>query len=146
MYKNTISNGVAITNGLFKHKTDNIFIQLTRYTFVGLVAFLSDYSCLYLFTEILGSYYLISAPIAFLIGLLVHYFISVKWVFSKRSLDKKWLELFIYVSFGAIGLGMNEIIIWFCTEKLHFHYMVSKLFYFIVYVINFFGRKYFLFR
>jgi putative flippase GtrA len=53
-------------NKLFIQKTDNTLIQLFRYTFVGSIAFVIDFSCLYLLTDIAELHYLFSAAIAFI--------------------------------------------------------------------------------
>ncbi len=132
---------------LFKDKTDNQYIQLFRYTFVGGIAFIVDFGSLFAFTEYCNIYYLTSAALAFLLGLTTNYFLSIVWVFNRRAVDKKWLEFLIFAIIGIIGLGLNELIIWFFTEKLLFHYLISKIVSTIlVYLWNFFVRKYILFK
>ncbi|MDP3066192.1 MAG: GtrA family protein, partial [Methanobacteriaceae archaeon] len=79
-----------VTNSLdklLKDGTDNTSIQLFRYVFVGGVAFLVDFGSLYLLTEFFGIYYLTSAAIAFLLGLITNYILSISWVFNKRTLN-----------------------------------------------------------
>lgn len=122
-------------------------MQLCRYTLVGAIAFLFDYGALFLFTHYLGVHYLISAGIGFLIGLCVNYVLSIRWVFSRRSVGSKNLEILIFTLIGVAGLGLNELFIWFFTETVHFHYLVSKMVStVVVYLWNFFARKYSLFR
>ncbi|MDR3609716.1 MAG: GtrA family protein [Ignavibacteriaceae bacterium] len=128
-------------------KTNNIFIQLFRYTFVGGIAFLFDFGSLYLLTEKLHVYYLISAAGAFLAGLLVNYYLSIVWVFENRSNKSKQMEFIIFALIGIIALGFNEFFIWFFTEKIRIYYLYSKLIStIIVYLWNFFIRKLVLFR
>lgn len=132
---------------LLKNQTDNTLIQLFRYTFVGGVAFIVDFSLLFIFTDFFGIYYLISAALAFLLGLTTNYILSIVWVFNKRTLKNRWLEFGIFSSIGIIGLGFNEFIIWFFTEHVHFHYLQSKIVSTVfVYLWNFFARKFILFR
>jgi putative flippase GtrA len=127
-------------------KTDHPGIQFLRYVAVGGAGFAVDYSALFLLTEWGGLHYLLSAPPAFLAGMVVHYALSVSWVFCRRSLSHRGAEFLIYASFGILGLGLNEAIIWFLTERFSMHYMVSKPFYLIVYVLLFLARKLLLFR
>ena len=48
---------------------------------------------------------------------------------------------------GIVGLGLNEVIIWFVREKIHFHYMIAKTISAgIVLIWNFGARKFVLFR
>lgn len=136
-----------IIEKLLKNRTDNTFIQLFRYTFVGGVAFIVDFTSLFIFTEFLGIYYLISAAIAFLLGLTTNYILSIVWVFSKRTFRSKRFEFGIFALIGIIGLGFNELFIWSFTEHIHFHYLLSKIISTVfVYLWNFFARKYTLFR
>lgn len=131
---------------LFRTSTDNTLIQLFRYTFVGGTAFLADFFTLYMLTEYAGVHYLVSAGIAFILGSIVNYLLSVIWVFNVRRFRSRTIEIIFFVSIGAIGLGLNELFIWFFTEIVMFFYLISKLISTaIVYFWNFFARKYFLY-
>ncbi len=132
---------------LFKKRTDNTLIQLFRYTFVGGAAFMVDFTTLFILTEFFKVYYLISAGIAFLFGVIVNYSLSISWIFNTRRFKNKWIEFGIFAFVGVVGLGLNEIFIWFFTEHVHFYYLISKLVSTaFVYLWNFFARKYILFR
>ncbi len=132
---------------LIKGSTNNILIQLFRYTFVGGTAFVFDFGALYILTEYLDVYYLISAATAFLLGLTINYFLSIIWVFEKRSIKSKYMEFFIFTVIGIVGLLLNEIIIWFFTEIVNTHYLNSKIIStFLIYLWNFYARKFMLFR
>jgi putative flippase GtrA len=127
---------------LLFNKTDSTLIQLFRYTFVGGIAFSIDFGSLFALTEFLNIYYLVSAAIAFLLGLTTNYSLSVLWVFDKRSVRSRWVEYGIFGFIGLIGLGLNELFIWFFTEDVHFHYLISKIIStVVVYFWNFFARK-----
>jgi putative flippase GtrA len=132
---------------LLTRQIDNTLIQFFRYIFVGGIAFIVDFSLLFIFTDIFNIYYLISAALAFLIGTIVNYILSIYWVFDKRSLKNKSFEFGIFALIGFIGLGLNELIIWFFTEQIHFHYLVSKIISaWFVLLWNFSARKFLLFR
>ncbi len=131
----------------FIEKTDNTLIQLFRYTFVGGIAFIVDFSCLYILTDFAGFHYLYSAAIAFIFGLVVNYILSILWVFKNRTVNKKIIEIIIFAVIGIIGLGLNEVIIWFFTDKISIYYLYSKLISTaIVYFWNFLARKYILYN
>lgn len=130
----------------FFEDPNNTFVQLLRYTFVGGIAFVVDFGLLFLLTDFFNVHYLISAGISFISGLLLNYYLSIKWVFTVRIIEKKWLELLFFSLIGLIGLGLNEIFLWLFTDILLFHYLISKLITsFIVYFWNFFARKFLLF-
>lgn len=130
---------------LFVYKTNNLLIQLIRYTIVGGLAFIVDFGLLFLLTEYFGLYYILSATCSFLAGLLVNYYISTAWVFES-TIKSKQLEFTLFSLIGVVGLGLNDLLIWTFTEKFHIYYMLSKLITAIlVYLWNFLGRKYLVF-
>ncbi len=127
-------------------QTDNIFVQLFRYTFVGGIAFIVDFTSLFVLTGFLGIHYLISAMVAFLLGLTTNYLLSITWVFNKRTLNNRLHEIIIFAVIGAVGLGLNEFFIWFFTEKMSVHYLGSKVISTVfVYLWNFLARRFVLF-
>lgn len=116
--------------------------QLIRYGFVGGVAFVADYCSLYAFTEWCGIQYLVSAALAFVIGLTVNYILSNLIVFTTHRLENRWLEFAVFAIIGVIGLGLNELIMYCATDMLGLHYMISKLISTaLVFFWNFFARK-----
>lgn len=132
---------------LLKTKTDNTLIQLFRYTFVGGIAFIFDFGSLFILTEYFNVYYLISAALAFLLGLTINYVLSIIWVFDKRAIKSKYIEFVIFTLIGIVGLALNELLMWSFTEILNTHYLFSKLLTTaLVYMWNFSIRKFILFR
>jgi putative flippase GtrA len=132
---------------LIKNQTDSTHIQFFRYIFVGGAAFIVDFVSLFIFTDIFGVYYLISAAIAFILGLVANYALSINWVFNKRTLENRWSEFTIFAVIGIIGLGLNELIIWLFTDYVGLYYLISKIIAAALILFwNFFARKFTLFR
>ena len=132
---------------LFKKPTSNIFIQLFRYTFVGGFAFIVDFALLFVLTEYAGIHYLVSAAIALTAGLIINYLLSIVWVFDKRRVVNKSVEFTLFAAIGVVGLGLNELFIWVFTEFAGLYYLFSKIVSTaIVYLWNFFSRKFTLFN
>jgi putative flippase GtrA len=127
--------------------TGSLLQQFSRYLVVGGLAFVIDFGLLYLLTEFAGLHYLISAAIAFLFGLLTNYCLSRLWVFDRRTMENVAMEFVIFAVIGIVGLGLNEVILWFVREKIHFHYMLAKAVSTgILLIWNFGARKSVLFR
>ncbi len=125
---------------------DKTIIQFFKYLLIGGSAFLIDYSLLWILTERFNFFYLISSAISFICGLIFNYLLSVRWVFDKRKLRNKKLEFLFFSVIGIAGLSINQLSIWFFTEKLKIFYMYSKLLSSaIVLLWNFGARKFFLF-
>lgn len=119
--------------------------QLLRFGLVGGLAFLLDYSILYICTEFVGIHYLISAFISYSLSTVFNYIASVYWVFDTNKTKSKGQTFFIFITFSLIGLGLNEILMWLGVDCLHIHYMFVKIgATAIVMVFNFITRKIFL--
>ncbi len=130
-------------DALLKKDTDNIFIQFFRYLFVGGFAFIVDFSLLYIFSDICGIYYLVSAVISFIISLIVNYLISTYWVFNKNQMENRLLEFGVFSLIGVVGLVFTEIILYTCTDIIGLYYLISKIIATaIVMFWNFLARRY----
>ena len=129
-------------NRLFKQSTDNIFIQLFRYVFVGGSAFIVDFFFLYFFSDICGIYYLISAVLSFIISVMVNYLLSTKWVFNQDNIDNKILEFNLFILISAVGLLFTEILLYFFTDILNIYYLISKIIAAVIVLFwNFLARR-----
>lgn len=134
-------------NKLFVVPTVNVYLQLFRYGFVGGIAFVVDYGTLFVLTHYLAVPYLVSAAIAFILGLATNYVFSISWVFRKNCTMERWQEFLFFAVIGVVGLILNELIMYVSTELLQIHYMFSKLISTaIVFFWNFLARKFLLFN
>ena len=125
---------------------NKLSIQLLKYALVGGIAFLLDFSMLYVLTDYLHIYYILSATVAFIAGLLCNYVLSVFWVFSERALSNKLAEFLVFSLIGLIGLLLNDGLIWTLTEVGKMHYLASKvLAAVVIFFWNFFARRQVLF-
>lgn len=123
----------------------NLIKQLFRFGIVGGIAFLIDYSVLFICTEYLGIYYLISSFISFTVSTVFNYIASVRWVFDVDQKKSQRRNFVLFIVFSVIGLGINQCIMWFGVEKLDLYYMLVKIgATAIVMVFNFVTRKLFL--
>lgn len=111
---------------LFVDKTKRGRIQLFRYLFVGGVSVIADAGSLYVLTAFFDVHYLVSAIIGFILGTIVNYTLSVRWIFESTKKFKSEVTLFTLIGVG--GLGINELILWMLVSGLGFHFMVAKAF------------------
>ena len=132
---------------LFVRKSDQLSVHLLRAIFSSNVAFAVDFGLLVLLTEVVHLHYLISNIIAFMTGTSLLYILSVFWVFSRRAIQSKHLEYWLFILIGAVGVGFNELFIWLFTEKVHIYYLYSKIIAgSIVFFWNFLSRRFILFK
>jgi len=120
--------------------------QFLKYTIVGAVAFLFDFGILFALTHFFAVPYLISATISFIVGVIVNYILSLKYVFRERTYSNKIFEFSVFAVIGVVGLGLNDLFLWLITEKLSLYYLLSKIITTaIVFFWNFSARKFILF-
>lgn len=116
--------------------------QILKFGVVGGLAFIIDYSLLYILTEYVHIPSLISAAISFIISVIFNYILSIKWVFDINKKQTK-KDILIFFILSTIGLIINEIII-LIGNIVEIHYMISKIgATFIVMIYNFITRKIF---
>ena len=139
--------GIPSLKTILKEKPDSLIGQLFRYAVVGGISFVVDYGSLWLLTEKAGLPYLWSAAIAFILGLICNYLLSTAWVFGESRIKNAWGEFLAFAIIGVIGLGLNELIMYACTDGLGFHYMLSKIVSTgIVFFWNFLARRFLVFK
>lgn len=128
---------------LENQKISKLINQILRFGVVGGIAFVIDYSILYILTEFGGINSLISAAIAFTISVIFNYIASIKWVFDVNKKQTK-KDVIIFFGLSIIGLGINELII-YIGNNINVHYMISKLASTVIVMIyNFITRKIFI--
>jgi len=120
--------------------------EFVRYFFASALALAADAGSLYMLTSVVGVPYLYSGAIAFVLGLIVVYTLSVLWVFEHRSSRSLWFEFSVFTIIGFIGLGINEVVLYIGTGILGWHYLYSKVASVVlVFTWNFAARKRMLF-
>ena len=134
--------------------------QIIRFGIVGLFCFFIDYGLTVGLANFCGVHYTISKFIGFVISAVVNYILSIKFVFSQKKDMNKGKEFDVFIILSAIGLLINEIILFICMDVIHANnatlqsyvseemmLSVSALFATgVVMVYNFISRKLFLER
>jgi len=107
---------------LIKNQTDRTHIQFFRYIFVGGAAFLVQLVSLIIFTDI-NINYLVATSMAFILGLIANYALSIRWVFNKHTLDNMWSEFTIFAVIGIVGLILTNALMWFFSDYMGFYHI-----------------------
>ena len=116
-----------LINKLFRKSTDNIFLQMFRYLFVGTASFLIDFIIYLSLINFLGQNYLISAAIAFFISVLANYYMSTSWVFNQTDRNNKVLDFNLFILISFIGLIFTEILLYAFVDYGNINYIWSKI-------------------
>ena len=116
--------------------------QIMKFGVVGVICFGIDYGLMIFLTELCGISYLVSSGISFSVSVMVNYTLSLKFVFETDKDKNKIVEFLIFIILSVVGLGINQVLMWVCVDKLHVYYMISKIGVTgVVMVYNFVTRK-----
>lgn len=134
--------------GMFVIPTKSGFLQFFRYIFVGGIATVVDWGILFLLTDFIHIYHLVSAVVAFSAGLITNFILSQLLVFKANEAKVNAAMEFIgYALIGLIGLGITELIMLLFTNHWNLHYMLSKIFATVVVLAwNYIARKKILYK
>ena len=132
----------------------NIFYELLRFVLVGGIAFIVDISVLYVCKEYVLKnidYTLyISTVLGFVAGIIVNYALSISFVFREAkdaNLGRRAEDKLMFIIIGLIGIGVNELGMYFGVELLAFNYLMVKIFTTtIVMFWNYLARKKLIFQ
>ncbi len=126
-------------------KLDNLTIDFFRYSIVGFVATLLNFTIYVLFYQLNLSVFFCSF-FGYVIGMLISYHYGRTWVFGKKfsaSLKSSFKFLLVY---GVGGFGMSGIVFLFHNYFV-LEYRLCWFLGFIFSIINnFLGMKYIVFR
>ncbi|MBR4718890.1 MAG: GtrA family protein [Lachnospiraceae bacterium] len=114
---NNTENAVSVNEDNGKKK---LMTQIIRFGFVGGTAFIIDYLITLAISVLcrkagmdVASAAAAGGLFGFTISLIYNYFMSMKFVFERRDdLDRK-KEFIIFTVLSIIGLGLNELILYF---------------------------------
>ena len=100
--------------------------EFVRFCFVGGLSLLVDMGILFGLTEFFGVHYLYSAGISFTVSVIFNYWLCVVYVF-KGARKQTPKQATIFIGSSIIGLGLNQLCMWFFVEIILLHYMIAKL-------------------
>ena len=108
------------------------FWEVFRFLVVGGGCFLTEYG---------GLDPLVSAPIAFTVSLVVNYILCVYVVFHAEK--QTGLQMALFVLTSLMGLGINQLVMWFFIDIMGIWYMFAKVIASaIVMIWNYFTKRY----
>ncbi len=100
--------------------------KFIRFSISGGIATAIDIFFLYLFTDIVGIWYLISAVLSFIIGSAIHYLISRYWVFKSDN-TKRTKEFLSFFLIHTGNLIISITLLYLLVEYIHLWYILAKI-------------------
>lgn len=119
-----------------------LVIQFAKFGVAGFFSFLIDYGLLVLLTELTPLEYFASSAISYTVSVLFNYILSLKFVFDVKEDRNRIKDILVFTFLGIVGLGLTQMIMWICVEKLLLFYAVAKMLAtLVVSTYNFISRK-----
>ena len=120
----------------------NLLIQFAKFGVAGFFSFIIDYGLLIVLTELTPFEYFASSAISYTVSVLFNYILSLKYVFDVKEERNRMREAGLFLFLGIVGLGLTQMIMWICVEKLSLFYALAKLLStLLVSTYNFISRK-----
>lgn len=120
--------------------TYTLLIKFLKFGLVGLSGVVVDFSFTYLSKEKIKLNKYLANSTGFTMATISNFFLNHYWTFEKRA-DARIVEFSQFFLIALIGLGLNNLIIYFLTDKGKLNFYKAKLFAIVVVSIwNFFAN------
>ncbi len=100
--------------------------KLLRYLVSGGSATAVNFFFLYLFTEWVGVYYLISVVFSFIMALGVSFVLQKFWTFKDVSKEGVHRQAVVYGIVAVINTGINVLLVYVFVEYFGAHYLLGQ--------------------
>jgi putative flippase GtrA len=101
-------------------------MKVFRYIVSGGMATLTNLFFLYIFTDLFGVWYLLSAVFSYIISFAVSFTMQKYWTFQDDSNDKIKSQAIIYVIVTSANLALNTFLIYLFVEQ-GLHYLFAQV-------------------
>ncbi len=105
----------------------NRHVTIVKFVISGGAAAATNLGLLYVFTDIFGVYYLVSACLSFLIAFFVSFFLQKYWTFRDKSRDRLYSQMAVYFITVFGGMLANAGLMYLSVEWLGIWYMLAQV-------------------
>ncbi len=102
-------------------------MKIMRYVISGGMATITNVLFLYIFTDLIGFWYVLSAVIAYLISFIVSFTMQKYWTFRDSSNDRMNSQILFYVILNIVNLGLNTLGIFLFVHFGHIYYLLAQI-------------------
>ena len=116
----------------FLKRTSNLnrkqtITQACEYFTISLLGTSINLMTFFLITEYLGVFYLISGFFSNILGASSNFVLDKTLVFKEKIYTKIGFKYIEFLTFGAISLSINLLLLWFLTSQMGFYYLFSQI-------------------
>jgi len=121
--------------------------KVLRFILAGGTATLSQIVALYIFTDIIGVWYLYSSILSFAIALFISFTLQKFWAFRDKVMQNAHVQFVKYTVVIFIGLLLNTAMMFLLVDILHLWYILAQIITgALIAVFNFISYKKFIFN
>lgn len=107
-------------------QTDTALLrQFVGFAGVGVIGTAGHYATLIGLVQLAGLMPLLASAAGFVVGAIINYFLSYRFIFRSSKRHGEALSKFLVVA--TAGLGVNTMVIWFGIELANLNYLVAQL-------------------
>ncbi len=109
-----------------RHELGNVF----RFGIVGLSGIFVNCGLLYLLTEYIGLFYLVSSAVAIEVSIVSNFLLNDHWTFRNRETRKVSAKISRFLSFQCVAMGgmlINISVLFFLTDFFGIYYIISNI-------------------
>jgi dolichol-phosphate mannosyltransferase len=100
--------------------------KIFRYLFSGGTATAINFILLYVFTDLVGLYYIFSVILSFIIAVTVSFMLQKFWTFQNASKENMKKQAVVYVIVSFINVIINVAFVYALVEFAGLHYLVAQ--------------------
>ena len=127
--------------GYLKYKK-NVMNEFFKFAFVGFIGTFINLAVLYMLTDMMGIYYVLSAIVSFMVAMTSNFILNKTWTFKEKAKEKIANKYFTFFVVSITALVFNLFFLYIFTEYLHIYYLISQVLSIgIGLIINFMGNK-----
>lgn len=121
-------------------------MKAMRYIISGGMATITNVLFLFIFTDLLGFWYVLSAVGSYLISFIVSFIMQKYWTFGDNSSDRIGSQAVLYIIVTTTNLGLNTLGIFLLVHYGHVYYLLAQLMVSLLIAIESFFIYRYLFR
>ena len=102
-------------------------MKIIRYIISGGTAAVVDIGLLYVFTDIMGVWYLLSAVLAFIVAFIVSFSLQKYWTFRDHSMERVGKQGSVYFMVAVANLIVNTLLVYIFTDWFDLYHIFSQI-------------------
>ncbi|MDZ4221471.1 MAG: GtrA family protein [Patescibacteria group bacterium] len=106
---------------LRRHKT------IVKYGISGGTAVAVNLAVLYVCTDVLGIWYVVSAAVAFSVSLVTGFYLQKFWTFRDTGTHRIKRQMALYTSVGLLNLALGPLLLFLLVEALAIWYLAGQV-------------------